>query len=336
MKATRKLAVVAVGLASALALAACSGAPAPTAAPSGAPTAAPTSGGAKPYIALVSKGFQHQFWQAVKTGAEKKAAELGVDITFEGPASETEVDAQLNMLQTAIDKKPAAIGYASLDPEACVPLMEKAKAAGIPVVQFDAACDSDIPLTLAATDGKAAAALAADKMAELIGGSGKVAIIAHSQINQTGVDRRDGFADQMKAKYPNVEIVDIQYGDGDHLKSAEIAKAMIGAHPDLKGIYGTNEGSAIGVVNAANELKLEPGKITIIGFDSGKAQIDAIKDGLMAGAITQNPIGIGEATVQAAVDAINGKELPKFIDTGFFWYDKTNIDDPQIAAVLYQ
>lgn len=340
MKGTRKFALLAAGIASALAFSACaSGAsPAPSA-PAGesSPT---TDGGSSPsgplQIALVSKGFQHQFWQAVKQGAEQKAKELGVEMTFEGPASETEVDAQLNMLQTAIDRKPNAIGYASLDPKACVPLLEKAKAAGIPVVQFDAACDSPVGLTLAATDGKAAAALAADKMAELIGDKGKVTIISHSQINQTGVDRRDGFVDQMKAKHPNVEIVDIQYGDGDHLKSADIAKAMIAANADLAGIYATNEGSAIGAVDAANELKLEPGKIKIIGFDSGKAQIDAIKSGIMAGAITQNPIGIGEATIQAAVDAINGKELPKFIDTGFFWYDKTNIDDPQIKAVLYE
>jgi len=337
MKGIRKVALLAVGITSAIALSACATGATPSAAPAtsdGASSAA--ASGAKPYVALVSKGFQHQFWQAVKKGAEQKAKELNVDITFEGPASESEVDNQLNMLQTAIDKKPAAIGYASLDPKACVPLLDQAKAKGIPVVQFDAACDSPVGLTLAATDGKAAAALAADKMAELIGDKGKVAIIAHSQINQTGVDRRDGFANQMKAKHPNVEIVDVQYGDGDHLKSADIAKAMLAANADLAGIYATNEGSAIGAVDAANELKLQPGKLKIVGFDSGKAQIDAIKSGIMAGAITQNPIGIGEATVQAAVDAIAGKQLPKFIDTGFFWYDKTNLEDPEIAAVLYQ
>jgi len=117
---------------------------------------------------------------------------------------------------------------------------------------------------------------------------------------------------------------------------AVFAKAMLAANPDLAGIYATNEGSAIGAVDAANELKIEPGKVKIVGFDSGKAQIDAIKSGIMAGAITQNPIGIGEATVQAAVDAIAGKQLPKFIDTGFFWYDKTNLEDPKIKAVLYE
>ena len=295
-----------------------------------------TGGEETMYIALVSKGFQHQFWQAVKQGAEERAAELGVEITFEGPAAETEVDAQLQMLQTAIDKDPDAIAYAALDPEACVAPLEQAKSKDIPVVYFDAPCNGEVGLSLAATDSKVAGALAAEHMAELIGGKGEIGIVGHSQINSTGVERRDGFVEKIEADYPDIKIVDIQYGDGDHLKSADIAKAMIAAHPDLKGIYGTNEGSAIGVVNAVNELGLEKGKLTIIGFDSGAAQINAIKDGTMAGAITQDPIGIGAQVVQAAYDAAMGESVDEFYDTGSYWYDKTNIDDPEIAAVLYE
>lgn len=287
-------------------------------------------------VALISKGFQHQFWQAVKQGAEAKGAELDVKVTFEGPAAETEVDNQLQMFQAAIDRGPDAIGFAALDPEACIPLMDAASAAAIPVVEFDAGCDSEYPSNISKTDSLVAGALAAEHMAELIGGSGEIGIIGHSQINSTGVERRDGFVQKMEADYPEIKIVDIQYGDGDHLKSSEIAKAMLAAHPDLKGLYGTNEGSAIGIVNAAGELGLDPGKITIVGFDSGKAQIDAIKSGVMAGAITQDPIGIGESTVQSAVDVINGKTPDEVIDTGSFWYDKSNIDDPEIAAVLYE
>ncbi len=332
MTSRKKAALLAAAAAVALTLAGCAGG----GGSSGGGGGAEEPSGDKPYIALVSKGFQHQFWQAVKQGAESKAKELDVDITFEGPAAETEVDNQLTMLQSAIDKKPDAIGYAALDPEACIPLMDAAKAAKIPVVQFDAGCNSDYPVSIAKTDSLGAGALAADHMAEHIGGKGEVAIVGHSQINSTGVERRDGFVDQIKEKYPDIEIVDIQYGDGDHLKSADIAKAMIAGHPDLKGIYGTNEGSAIGVVNAVSELGIKPGKLTVIGFDSGQAQIDAIKNGLMAGAITQNPIGIGEQTVQAAYDAIEGKTPEKVIDTGYYWYDESNMEDKEIAAVLYK
>ena len=105
------------------------------------------------------------------------------------------------------------------------------------------------------------------------------------------------------------------------------------AHPKLKGIFGTNEGSAIGAGKGMKEAKKSG--VTIIGFDSGKAQKDMINDGTLAGAITQNPVGIGYQTVKAAVMALKGEKLPKVIDTGFYYYDKSNMSDPKIAAVLY-
>ena len=290
--------------------------------------------GDKPYIAIVSKGFQHQFWQAVKKGAEQEAAKQGATITFEGPATEKEVEAQITMLTNAIAKKPAALGFAALDSKAAEGLLQQAKSQNIPVIAFDSGVESDVPLTTAATDNKAAAAEAAKHMSELLGGQGKVAMVVHDQTSLTGQQRRDGFIDWMKANAPGITLLPVQYGDGDQAKSADITKSILGANPDVKGIYGSNEGSAIGVVKGVQES----GKtgITIVGFDSGKAQIDAINSGIMAGAITQNPVGMGEELVKAAMAAIKGENLPKTIDTGFYWYDKSNINDPKVAAVLYQ
>ncbi len=287
----------------------------------------------KVYIPLISKGFQHQFWQAVKAGADKAAKELGVEVTFEGPDNETMVDKQIDMLTAALAKKPTAIGFAALDSQAAIPLLRKAMQAKIPVVAFDSGVDSDIPVATASTDNLGAAGLAADKMAELIGGAGKVALVVHDQTSRTGIDRRDGFVNQVKAKYPKIEIVSIQYGGGDHLKSTEITKSILLANPDLKGIFGANEGSAIGVVNGVRESGKEG--LVIIGYDSGAAQKKAIRDGLMAGAITQNPVGIGYETVKAAFAASKGGSVQKNIDTGFYFYDKSNMDSPEIAAVLY-
>jgi len=284
------------------------------------------------YIPLISKGFQHQFWQAVKQGAEQAAKDNKVRITFEGPETEAMVDKQIDMLSAALAKKPNAIGLAALDSKAAIPLLKKAQDAKIPVIAFDSGVDSDIPLTTCTTDNVAAAGLAADKMAGAIGDAGEVAVVVHDQTSRTGIDRRDGFLNQMKAKHPNIKVVDVQYGGGDHLKSAEIAKTMLQAHPNLKGIFGANEGSAEGV---AIGVKESGKKIVIVGYDSGKEQKDAIKSGAMLGAITQNPIGIGKCTVEQAVKALKGEKLPKVVDTGFYWYDKTNITDPKIAAVLY-
>ncbi len=285
------------------------------------------------YIPLISKGFQHQFWQAVKSGADQAAEDLGVRVTFEGPDSETMVDRQIDMLAAALANKPSAIGFAALDSQAAIPLLRTAAEAGISIVAFDSGVESDIPVTTATTDNVAAAALAADKMAEFIGGKGKVAVVAHDQTSRTGIDRRDGFLNRMAEAYPDIEVVSVQYGQGDQLQSTEVAKAILTANPDLAGMFGTNEGSAIGIVNAVREMNATD--LVIIGYDSGKAQTSAIREGLMAGAITQNPVGIGYETVKAAVSAYRGEALPKIIDTGFYYYDASNIDEARIAAVLY-
>ncbi|MFJ5958694.1 ABC transporter substrate-binding protein [Paenarthrobacter sp. NPDC092416] len=303
-------------------------------APAGSASAA-TANGAKPYIAVVSKGFQHQFWQAVKQGADKAAKEFNVEVSFEGPNTEKDVDQQIQMLTTALGKSPAAIGFAALDSQAATPLLEEAKSKNIPVIAFDSGVDSNIPATTASTDNKAAAAEAAKHLAELIGGTGEIAIIGHDQTSKSGTDRRDGFKEYIEKNHAGIKIVAVQYAGGDQLLSADAAKAIITANPNLKGMYGTNEGSAIGVVKAVEELGLK-GKLTIVGFDSGKAQIDAIRSGLMAGAVTQNPVGIGYETVKAAVAAIKGEQLPGKIDTGFYWYDAKNIDSETIKPNLYE
>jgi ribose transport system substrate-binding protein len=292
-----------------------------------------SGGGSKPYIAIVSKGFQHQFWQAVKKGAEDEAKKEGATISFDGPASESEVESQINMLQTAMNKQPKALAFAALDSKAAAPLLQQAQTAKIPVIAFDSGVDSDIPLTTVATDNKKAAAEAAKHLSDALGGKGKVAMVVHDQTSRSGIDRRDGFAEWMKANAPGITLLPVQYGGGDQLKSADITKSIIQANPDLAGIYGSNEGSAIGVVKGVQES----GKTTIkvVGFDSGQAQIDAINNGVMLGAITQNPIGIGQQVVAESMKAIKGDKLPKTVDTGFYWYDKSNINDAKIQAVLY-
>jgi len=287
------------------------------------------------YIPVISKGFQHQFWQAVKKGAEQAALDFDVTVTFEGPESEAAVDEQIAMLEAALAKNPSAICLAALDSKAVIPLVEQAVAAGIPVIGFDSGVDTDLLATTAATDNIAASMEAADQMAKLIGEEGKVAIVVHDQTSRTGIDRRDGFVQRIEDKYPNIEIVDIQYGGGDHLKSTEIAKTIIAANPDLKGFFGANEGSAVGVLNALKELDME-GDIVAIGYDAGKQQMDAVRSGISAGAITQDPVGIGYKAVESAVKAIKGEKLPEVVDTGFYYYTVDNMDEEKIAGALYE
>lgn len=323
----KTLGIVAASAVIALSLAGCSA--------GGGGSTSGKSGAAKtPYIAIISKGFSQQFWQAVKDGADAEAKKEGARITFEGPPTESDVEQQITMLTNALAKHPDAIGFAALDSKAAEPLMQQAKTDKIPVVAFDSGVDSTVPVTTAATDNKAAAAEDAKHLSELLGAKGTVGMVIHDQTSKSGSDRRDGFTEWMKKNAPGIKLLAPQYSNSDLAKAANITKAIIASNPDLAGIYGSNEASAEGVAKGIQES----GKtgIKAVGFDSGKAQIDAIKSGVLAGSITQNPIGIGEQVVKSAMKAIKGQSQPKFIDTGFYWYDKTNIDDPKIKAVLYQ
>ena len=292
------------------------------------------SGAKTPYIAIVSKGFSQQFWQAVKKGADAQAKKEGAKITFEGPPTESDTEKQITMLTNALAKHPDAIGFAALDSKSAAPLMEQAKTAKIPVVAFDSGVESDVPVTTAATDNKAAAAEVAKHLSALLGGKGVVGMVIHDQTSKTGIDRRDGFVSWMKANAPGITLLAPQYSNSDLAKAADITKAMIAANANLAGIYGSNEASAEGVAKGITESGKKG--LKAVGFDSGKAQIDAINSGILSGSVTQNPVGIGEQVVAAAMKAIKGTSQPKFIDTGFFWYDKTNINDAKIQAVLYQ
>jgi ribose transport system substrate-binding protein len=274
---------------------------------------------------------------------------MNAEIHFVGPAAETMIDKQLEMLDAAIALKPDAIGYAALGTTQSLPKLKAAKAAGIPVYMFDtaASCEGGVPalgpnsdcaLGVAYTNSTAAGALAADWMAKLVGNKGKVLVVGHSQTNQTGIDRAKGFTNRIKSKHKGIKLLTVQYAEGgDALKAQEIVSAALVANKDLKGVYGTNEGVSIGAGQAFKAAKLKNGAVKLIGFDSGKQQIANIKSGLQTGAITQSPMGIGAKTVEALVNYVRNKTVPKpLIDTGFYYYDKKNISDPTVAGNLYE
>ena len=285
-------------------------------------------------IYLVSKGFQHRFWQAVKEGAEQAGEELGYKVNFVGPQDETKVTEQTDQLKSALDSGPAAIGFAALDSKAAADLLKEIHDKGIPVVAFDSGVESDIPVTTVQTDNTKAAEEAAKHMIELLKGKkGSVGMVCHDSTSTTGKQRCEGFKEYFKANAPaDLKLLDEQIA-GEVTKAADTSLSIIQANSDIVGMYGSNEAAASGIVQGVAESGKD---VTVVGFDSGKTQIDAIKAGTEAGAVTQSPVKIGYYTVKAAGAALNGAELPKTINSGFAWYDKSNIDSPDIKANLYE
>ena len=178
------------------------------------------------------------------------------------------------------------------------------------------------------------AAEAAKHMIELLKGKkGSVGMVCHDSTSTTGKQRCEGFKEYFMANAPaDLKLLDEQIA-GEVTKAADTSKAIIQANDDIVGMYGSNEAAASGIVQGSQETGKD---VTVVGFDSGKTQIDAIKAGTEAGAVTQSPVKIGYYTVKAAVAAINGAKLPTVIDSGFAWYDKNNIDDAGIKANLYE
>jgi ribose transport system substrate-binding protein len=265
----------------------------------------------------------------------KASRDFNVVVTFDGLEKDSSADRQVDVLSTVLAKNPSALCIDALDSTATVALLQQAQKQKIPVIGFDVGVNGFVAVTTVATDNAAAAALAAHKMAALIGGYGKVGLIVCDRTSRAAVDRADGFRSAMRKKHPEIQILGPQYSSGDAQTSYDLAKNIMTANPDLKGFFGADEVSVSGVLRAVQERDMA-GRVTIVGFGSGKVQVDAIRGMLMAGAITQDPIRIGYKAVEAAVRILSGQKVPRTIDAGFHWYDQTNIDDPVIAVLLDQ
>ena len=320
-------------------------------------------------IEIVSKGFQHAYWQAVKKGAEEEAAKLGVTINFVGPADESAYDEQLQQLYSAIAAEPAAIGLAALSTETCLDAIADAQAKGLPIIGFD----SGVPgapegaiYANAATDNYAAGAVAAEKIYEAIKdriaaaeGPVRIGVSAQDNVSESVTLRGLGFIDKMGELVGDVKLEgDAFYVGAAKVESKDDAKVIIEtlvpakvtaelsaidcntllSKDDIIALYGSNQHSAEAIVSANENLQVcGTGENDVIaaGLDSGIVILSAVRDGVFLGAITQAPVAMGAAVVDLCVKAANGEEVSD-VDTGCQWYTAENMDDPEIAQNLYE
>lgn len=291
------------------------------------------------HIEVVSKGFLHEFWYNVFIGARTAAEDLGITINFVGPECESMIAEQDDMFEMALARRPSAIAFAALDAVAQERHVARAAGYGIPVVTFDATVTPDTHVrSFVATNSLEAGSQAATRMNAALGGAGgQVAIIASDMTNTTQIERRDGFINAVRDRYPNIEIVTVVYGIDPFVAEAE-ATTVLNTHPNLVGFYACNEGTAIGLANALRNTgrNAGPNRVVGIGFDSGAVQLAAIRDGTLYGAIQQNPRLIGEMAIRFAYDAYRGRSIPRIFDTGIVWAYAGNLDSPEVQAVIYQ
>lgn len=317
-------------------------------------------------VEVIAKGFQHDFWQAVNLGANMAAEEYGVTINFVGPSSETAIQEQVDMVNSAINRRPDAIALAALDTNALLDALNTAVDNNIPIIGFDSGIP-DAPegsiWANASTDNFKGGALAAqmlfDEISPQIGGETvRIGVIAQEVNSLSIYSRAAGFVETLteliETEGNTVAILghsrfqnNVNESDANAIievrvpaqvtDSAARSEAMaLLNRPELIAIYGTNGFASNAIINANDGLT--NGRIgndvVAVGFDSGTLQQAAIRDQRFFGSVTQNPVKIGFYAVSLAVRAVNGEEVSD-MDTGAEWWNHTNIDDPAIQELLY-
>ncbi len=273
----------------------CTAAPAPqtpavTEAPATATEAPAEQPAGKPYIAMISKGFQHQFWQTVKAGADAAAAQYNVEITFDGPPSESEISTQIDQLNAVLAKNPAALCLAALDTESVTSQLNDTKAKGIPVVGFDSGVPNAPEGTIvstASTDNENAGAGAADEMFKIESVKAKIdaatpenpviiGVLSQDATSASVVGRTVGFLNKMAELCETVKPGEVAItGHDKYAKAATSGKVSVElnilvpastnttdaqttaqgllAKAGLAGIFCSNEGTVSGLLAATTD-----------------------------------------------------------------------------------
>ncbi|MGN8022513.1 ABC transporter substrate-binding protein [Phyllobacterium sp. 22229] len=288
-------------------------------------------------IAVIVKTTNSNFWQNVNKGASAAiAGHSEHTMTFNGPAAESAIADELSMVENAINRGVVGIVLAPSDPDALAPAVKKANEAGIPVAIIDSALSEaakNTYQTFLATDNCAAGKLAATMMIGKVGTEGKVAVMSYVAGVGSEVGRVGCFIDYLKAN-SKLEIVGPLYSQSQMATALNQTTDVLSAHPDLKGIFGANEPTAVGMGRAIVQAG-KTGQIVAIGFDGNEDLQAFVRDGTLAATMVQGSYQMGELGVKAILDIIGGKKVEPKIDTGVVAVTKDNISAPEAKNVLY-
>lgn len=284
-------------------------------------------------IAVIPKGVSHSFWLTLKAGADAAGKDLGVAIDWKGPASETDIAGQINIVEDAINRRVDGIVLAPSHGDSLVPMVLRAQREGIPVTIFDSGISTESYVSYVATDNRAGGALAAKRMAERLNGKGKVAILGVKKGSVSTDEREEGFAETLRNQFPGIQVVQWLYGDANAAKSLSTAEDILTTHPDLNGMFASNESSTVGAVRAVRQRNLGA-SVVLIGFDATPDLIGNIRDGAIDSLVVQNPQKMGYEGVKTIVDKLAGVTPPRRIDTGVALLTKENLETPEIQSLI--
>lgn len=307
----------------------------PSTGPLAAPRPAPKAGGPRLDgkrigISLLTK--QHVFYQDLERGFRDAAEAAGAELLIES----AEFDAKLQDDQVAnfVVEKVDAIILCPADSASVGGAVKKANAAGIPVFTADIAAKEGDVVSHIASDNKQGGRLAAQYLAEVLGGSGKVVVIDHPAVTSVQ-ERVAGFEEEL-AKHPGLEIVTKQPAEGQRAKARDVMENMLTSRPDIAGVFGINDDSALGALAACRAHKGAE-KIAIVGYDATPEAVGEILAGSQLKAdVVQHPYRMGKTAIEAIARHFAGETLQKFIPIDVDIVDKARLEQLKAEGKLRQ
>ncbi|MCS6817758.1 MAG: sugar ABC transporter substrate-binding protein [Blastocatellia bacterium] len=277
-------------------------------------------------IAVVTKALDSEFWLMLKRGAEAAArAHPDVEVTVLAPEREINIDQQVAILEDQILKKVSALIVAPAGAAEVIPVLNRAKAAGIPVLLVDTDAPWPEKLSYIGTDNRLGGKLAGEYIVRVLGGTGKVAVIRGILGVAAHEDRVAGFQDAL-ARAPGIELVTIQPANSERALAMTVMENILTSHPDLRAVFATNDQMALGAMEAIAARNLT-GKVILVGFDATQEAVRAVKAGQMHAVVAQHPFEMGRRAVEAAIKVIRGEPIEKRIDTGTTLVTRENADE---------
>jgi ribose transport system substrate-binding protein len=277
-------------------------------------------------IVIVTKALDSEFWQTLKSGAEEAARQHpDVELSVLAPEREINIDQQVSILEDQILKKVSALAVVPGGVAEVTPVLDKAKAAGIPVLIVD----NDTPwpgkLCYIGTDNRVGGKLAGDYLVKILGGHGKVAIIRGILGVSSHDDRVAGFQEAI-AQAPGLQVVTIQPANSERASALTVMENILTSNPDLNAVFATSDQMALGAMEGVAAQHLN-GKVLVVGFDAGKEAVRAVKSGAISAVIAQYPANMGKQAVETSIKAIQGQPVPRVIDTGTALVTKETADE---------
>jgi ribose transport system substrate-binding protein len=327
---TNRLLVAALALGAAHAVACGGGDPRPA-----------SDGPASLRIAVIPKGATHEHWKRVRIGAEKAAAEFAakgtpVEVIWKAPIREDDREQQVQVVEGFTSQKVSGIVIAPLDSHALVRPLEEAAQAGIPTVIFDSAlADPSKGVSYVSTDNEKGGRLAARRLAEVLGGTGTVLMLRYQEGSAATEERERGFSEELKAVAPGITLLPSdQYAGATRDTAKRTSENLLNRYGDkVNGIFTSNESATAGMLLALQDIG-KAGSIAFVGFDYSSSFIEPLKRGEIRGFTVQNPVNMGYLSVKTMVDHLQGRPVPKSVDTGVLMVTPENLQSPEVQAVI--